>query len=190
MVSLSWSWYCKYVCQHTSVHSDSANWPGDEAGWVPYIGFSENPLHIYVIFLSFFSNFTLSNRASKILIKKESSACKFHSSSEKTRTVVKEMLFRNTFSIFFCLRENWIVWKFGHVSTSAVFCKSVLTTGLPQPLPWCLLVSNMVVAGEKRVFSPVTAILLVFSVTPFKIDQNKKQNPLIDKVQNLGNERR
>ena len=67
----------------------------------PYIGISENPLHIYVIFLSFFSNFTLSNRASKILIKKESSACKFHSSSEKTRTVVKEMLFRNTFSIFF-----------------------------------------------------------------------------------------
>ena len=33
-------------------------------------------------------------------------------------------------------------------------------------------------------------ILLVFSVTPFKIDQNKNQNRLIDKVQNLGNERR
>ena len=31
-------------------------------------------------------------------------------------------------------------------------------------------------------------ILLVFSVTPFKIDQN--QNLSIDKVQNLGNERR
>ena len=31
--------------------------------------------------------------------------------------------------------------------------------------------------------------LLVFSVTPFKIGQNRKQNPLIDKVQNLGNER-
>ena len=31
--------------------------------------------------------------------------------------------------------------------------------------------------------------LVVFSVTPFKIDQNKKQNP-VDKVQNLGNERR
>ena len=75
------------------------------------------------------------------------------------------------------------------MSTSAVCCKSVLTTGLPQPLPRCLLVSNMVVAGEKRVFSHVTAILLVFSVTPFKIDQNKKQNPLIDKVQNLGNEK-
>ena len=34
------------------------------------------------------------------------------------------------------------------------------------------------------------SILLVFSVTPFKIDQNKNQNRPIDKVQNLGNERR
>ena len=33
-------------------------------------------------------------------------------------------------------------------------------------------------------------ILLVFSVTPLKIDQNKNQNSSIDKVQNLGNERR
>ena len=32
--------------------------------------------------------------------------------------------------------------------------------------------------------------LLVFSVTPFKIDRNKNQNRSIDKVQNLGNERR
>ena len=32
--------------------------------------------------------------------------------------------------------------------------------------------------------------LLVFSATPFKIHQNKKQNRSIDKVQNLGNERR
>ena len=32
--------------------------------------------------------------------------------------------------------------------------------------------------------------LLVFSVTPFKIDQNKNHNRSIDKVQNLGNERR
>jgi len=32
--------------------------------------------------------------------------------------------------------------------------------------------------------------LLVFSVTQFKIDQNKNQNWSIDKVQNLGNERR
>ena len=29
-----------------------------------------------------------------------------------------------------------------------------------------------------------------FSVTPFKIDQNKDENRSIDKVQNLGNERR
>ena len=34
------------------------------------------------------------------------------------------------------------------------------------------------------------ALLLVFSVTPFNIDQNKIQNRSIDKVQNLGNERR
>ena len=34
-----------------------------------------------------------------------------------------------------------------------------------------------------------TIQLLVFSVTPFKIDQNKNQNRSIDKVQNLGNER-
>ena len=33
-------------------------------------------------------------------------------------------------------------------------------------------------------------ISLVFSVTPFKIDQNMNQNRSIDKVQNLGNERR
>ena len=35
-----------------------------------------------------------------------------------------------------------------------------------------------------------TALLLVFSVTPFKIDENKNQNHSIDKVQNLKNERR
>ena len=33
-------------------------------------------------------------------------------------------------------------------------------------------------------------ILLVFSVTPFKIDQNNNQNRSRDKVQNLGNESR
>ena len=32
--------------------------------------------------------------------------------------------------------------------------------------------------------------LLVFSVTPFKIDRNKNQNRSIDKVQNLGDKRR
>ena len=39
-------------------------------------------------------------------------------------------------------------------------------------------------------WNPCPFILLVFSVTPFKIDQNKNQNRSIDKVQNLGNERR
>ena len=33
------------------------------------------------------------------------------------------------------------------------------------------------------------SLLLVFSVTPSKIDQNKNQNHSTDKVQNLGNER-
>ena len=32
-------------------------------------------------------------------------------------------------------------------------------------------------------------LLLVFSVTPFKIDQHEDQNRSIDKVKNLGNER-
>ena len=32
--------------------------------------------------------------------------------------------------------------------------------------------------------------MLLFSVTPFKIDPNKNQNLLIHKLQNLGNERR
>ena len=38
--------------------------------------------------------------------------------------------------------------------------------------------------GHRRTVS------LVFSATPFKIDQNKNRNRSIDKVQNLGNERR
>ena len=33
-------------------------------------------------------------------------------------------------------------------------------------------------------------VLLVFSVTPFKIDENKNQNHSIDKIQDLENERR
>ena len=32
--------------------------------------------------------------------------------------------------------------------------------------------------------------LVVFCVAPFKIDQNKNQNRSVDKVQNLGNERK
>ena len=44
-------------------------------------------------------------------------------------------------------------------------------------------------AIESVLFNGVS-ILLVFRVTPFKIDQNKNQGRSIDKVQNLGNERR
>ena len=36
----------------------------------------------------------------------------------------------------------------------------------------------------------IDILLLVFSVTPFKIDQNKNQNRSIDQVKNPGNERR
>ena len=39
-------------------------------------------------------------------------------------------------------------------------------------------------------FALKTCLLLVFSVTPFKIDQNKNQCRSIDKVQTLRNERR
>ena len=42
----------------------------------------------------------------------------------------------------------------------------------------------------RKVRSIISLLLLVFSVTPFKIDQNKNQNHSIDKIQNLENERR
>ena len=41
-----------------------------------------------------------------------------------------------------------------------------------------------------RVVDFSSDLLLVFSVTQFKIVQNKNQNRSIDKVQNLGDERR
>ena len=44
--------------------------------------------------------------------------------------------------------------------------------------------------GKFPFFWYLICLLQVFSVTPFKIDQNKNQNRSIDKVQNLGNERR
>ena len=47
-------------------------------------------------------------------------------------------------------------------------------------------------AVKCMVFKQFTLELLVFGVTPFKIhvDQNRNQNCSIDKVQNLGSERR
>ena len=51
----------------------------------------------------------------------------------------------------------------------------------------CLWYYDQLVRFDKETNANV---LLVFSVTPFKIDQNKNQNRSIDKVQNLGNERR
>ena len=44
--------------------------------------------------------------------------------------------------------------------------------------------------GVPTPLCPEQFLLLVFSVTPFKIDQNKNKNLSIDKGQNLGNERR
>ena len=44
--------------------------------------------------------------------------------------------------------------------------------------------------GIKYLRSISDFILLVFSVTLFKIDQNKKSKPSIDQVKNLGNEKR
>ena len=41
-----------------------------------------------------------------------------------------------------------------------------------------------------KLFWTDVLLLLVFGVTPFQIFQNKNQNRSIDKVQNLGNERR
>ena len=43
---------------------------------------------------------------------------------------------------------------------------------------------------DSRPAKTKASVLLVFSVTPFKIDENKNQNHSTDKVQNLGNERR
>ena len=46
------------------------------------------------------------------------------------------------------------------------------------------------VALKTSVFQLGDMSLLIFSVTPFKIDQNKKQNRSLHKVRNMGNERR
>ena len=53
-------------------------------------------------------------------------------------------------------------------------------------------VCNWKVVNKRTTQGSVTELylLLVFRVTPFKIDQNNNQNRLIDKVQNLGNESR
>ena len=54
---------------------------------------------------------------------------------------------------------------------------------------WWLLRSERRQKISSNAFGIRIFLLLVFSVTPFKIDQNKNQNRSIDKVQNLGNER-
>ena len=47
-----------------------------------------------------------------------------------------------------------------------------------------------ILPAKAKAMRGITVVLLVFSVTPSKIDQNKNQNHSTDKVQNLGNERR
>ena len=56
---------------------------------------------------------------------------------------------------------------------------------------YCHIWAIKVCAAVKgMVFKQFTLELLVFGVTPFKIDQNKIQNCSIDTVQNLERERR
>ena len=56
---------------------------------------------------------------------------------------------------------------------------------------YCHIRAIKVCAAVKGiVFKQFTLELLVFGVTPFKIDQNKNQNCSIDTVQNLERERR
>ena len=56
---------------------------------------------------------------------------------------------------------------------------------------YCHIRAIKVCAAMKgMVFKQFTLELLVFVVTPFKIDQNKNQNCSIDTVQNLERERR
>ena len=50
--------------------------------------------------------------------------------------------------------------------------------------------SRKLEVGSRKTLLGFRSVLLVFSVAPFKIDQNKNQNHSTDKVQNLGNERR
>ena len=77
----------------------------------------------------------------------------------------------------------------------------------PHPTPilhnLCFSFLLDITAVPKEIFFPLQSyskktlkkkapkgLLLIFVVTLFKIDQNKNQNRSIDKVQNLGNERR
>ena len=62
------------------------------------------------------------------------------------------------------------------------------TSDPPPPAPPYL--SKTKITGSENNKLEVLLILLVFSVTPPKIDQNHNQNHSTDKVQNLGNERR
>ena len=58
-----------------------------------------------------------------------------------------------------------------------------------SPLLEFITVKCLVISSLRQLFYFVN-VLLVFSVMPFKIDQNINQNSSIDKVQNLGNETR
>ena len=65
--------------------------------------------------------------------------------------------------------------------------KEIFVEGIATP---CLLRVQSRRTGHEVQSHAYNYVLLVFSVTPFKIARNKNQNRSIYKVQNLGNERR
>ena len=75
------------------------------------------------------------------------------------------------------IRSRVRIWRAGQHTPTTIYQE------LPPPPPPLGVLPYTCLTG-------IGLKLLVFSITPFKIDQNKKQNPSIDKFQNLGNERR
>ena len=90
----------------------------------------------------------------------------------------------NRKSVLYSTHQSCQIWSCSGSSSKGVF-KGRTPTGSE---PFSVLKGH---EAPKTLYCLVSLVLLlVFSVTPFKIDQNKNQNRSIDKVQNLGNERR
>ena len=69
--------------------------------------------------------------------------------------------------------------------------KKSLVKGISEQRSYCILLKRGVMSRvDHSGLETLLAHLLVFSVTPVKLDQNKNQNRSIGKVQNVGNERR
>ena len=101
--------------------------------------------------------------------------------------------------MFHFFREFNMFSRRGSTPASNVLRKSVrffitniflITKNTFQSEIWPLSCLNDSETQERGLSGVKIQKLLVFSVTTFKIDQNKNQNCSIDKVQNLGNERR